>query len=139
MSYRGVFLRRLTTVPPEEIESKFEEFTFSRVQNGIESTFSMNYTKMAKRPRSCSAVILSVEADRTAVVEYDEKYYSWVVPDGIMVDRLMETDDYEIQITHTKENRALINIVCVRSLKTYLCQEINPLSKKDLEEWVVDE
>lgn len=93
---------------------------------------------MPKRERRSSAEIIQVNADGTAVVEYGGKRYYWYVPDGVVLNKITDVNEFDMTIVHNCEHRAMLEIVEVRSDETYLRQEINPLSHKDVEEWVVD-
>lgn len=94
---------------------------------------------MPKRQRRSSAEVVQVNNDGTAIVEQDGKRYYWYVPEHIELRTVTDTSQYDIVIIHNFENRAMIDIVNVRSEESCLRQEINPLSRKDVEEWVVDE
>lgn len=93
---------------------------------------------MPKRQRRNSAEVVQVNPDGTAIVEHDSKQYCWVVPNGIMLDKLTDLNEYNMTIIHDYEYRALINITSVRNYHRYLLQQINPLKHKDLNEWVAD-
>jgi hypothetical protein len=93
---------------------------------------------MPKRERRSSAEIIYVNANGTAIVEHAGKQYFWHIPEDVILDRLTDTNEFEISIIHNREHRAMIDIMSVRKDECYLRQEINPLKYKDSEEWVVD-
>lgn len=93
---------------------------------------------MPKRERRSSAEVVEVNADGTAIVEHDGKRYYWYIPDGVPMNKITDVNEFDMTIVHNCEHRAMLEIVEVRSDETYLRQEINPLSHKDVEEWVVD-
>ena len=94
---------------------------------------------MPKRQRRSSAEITQVNSDGTAIVEYGSKQYHWHIPEGIVLNKVTDVNEFEITIVHNFEHRAMIDIITVRNEEFYLRQEINPLKYKDVEEWVVDE
>lgn len=94
---------------------------------------------MPKRQRRSSAEVVQVNQDGTAVVESGDKQYCWYVPENISLDKIIDTNEFEIAIIHNFENRAMIDIVSIRKDEMYLRQEVNPLKYKDSDDWVVDE
>lgn len=94
---------------------------------------------MTKRPRRSSAEIIEINEDGSVTVESCGKQYHWIIPSDVAITKITDTNEYDMKIVHTCEHRALINIVSVRNERTYLRQEINPLSHKHVDEWVVDE
>lgn len=97
-----------------------------------------NFNKMPKRRRSSSAEIVKIDEDGTAVVEYKGRLYAWFVPSDVSVEKIQDTNEYEIQIIHNFEHKAMIDITDIRQDQTVLRQEINPLEHKNVDEWVVD-
>ena len=93
---------------------------------------------MSKRQRDSSTVIIQMNDDGWAVVDYHGKFYSWNVPRDMELGKLIDTSRYEISIIHNPENRAMINIVDIRTEEVHLCQEVNPFEFKDIDEWVID-
>jgi hypothetical protein len=93
---------------------------------------------MPKRQRRSSAEVVQINSDGTAIVEQEGKRYCWYIPEGVVLNRLTDVNEYDMMIIHNCEHRAMLEIVDVRSDETYIRQEINPLSHKDVEEWVVD-
>lgn len=92
---------------------------------------------MAKRSREAS---LEFEMkDGFVVVKYAGKEYAWFVPEDKDFKTIVENPLYECSIIHNFENRAMFNVEDLRNNDDILRQEINPLSKKDVGEWVVDE
>jgi hypothetical protein len=94
---------------------------------------------MAKRARRTSAEIVEVNEDGSATVESRGKQYHWIIPSDIVLTKITDTNEFDMTVVHTSEHRAMIDIVSVRNDRTYLRQEINPLSHKHVDEWVVDE
>jgi hypothetical protein len=94
---------------------------------------------MSKRQRDSSTVVVHLNDDGSAVVDYFGKMYYWTIPDHIDLQKATDTSRYEITIIHNPEHRAMIDIVNIRTGEPYLRQEINPLAYKDVAEWVVDE
>lgn len=93
---------------------------------------------MPKRVRRSSAEIVQVNTDGTAVVEYNGRQYYWHIPDCVSLNKITDVNEYDITIVHNSENRAMLDIVEVRSEDIFLRQEVNPLSHKDVQEWVID-
>lgn len=93
---------------------------------------------MPKRQRRSSAEIIQDNADGTAIVEYGGRRYYWYIPDGVVLGKITDVNEFDMTIVHNREHRAMLEIVEVRSDETFLRQEINPLSYKDVDEWVVD-
>lgn len=93
---------------------------------------------MSKRQRDSSTVIIQMNDDGWAVIDYHGKFYAWNVPPDMEVGKLIDTSRYEISIIHNPEHRAMIDIVNIRTEETYLRQEVNPLAYKDVDEWVID-
>lgn len=93
---------------------------------------------MSKRQRDSSTVIIQMNDDGWAVIDYHGKFYSWNVPGDIDIDKVMDTSRYDISIIHNAERRAMIDIVDIRTEEIYLRQEVNPFEFKDIDEWVID-
>ncbi len=94
---------------------------------------------MPKRQRRSSAEIVKINSDGTAVLEYCGKQYHWNIPEDVELRKITDTSQFDIVVIHNVEKRAMIEIVYVRSEESYLRQEINPITHKNVEEWVVDE
>lgn len=92
---------------------------------------------MAKRTREPSVEFEM--KDGFVVIKYSGKEYAWFPPTHITLDNLLNDPRYEPRVIHNFENRAMFNIEDLRNNEDVLRQEINPLSKKDIDEWVVDE
>lgn len=93
---------------------------------------------MSKRQRDSSTVIIQMNDDGWAVVDYHGKFYSWNVPNDVDINKIMDASQYEITIIHNAERRAMIDIVNIRTEEIYLRQEVNPFEFKDIDEWVID-
>ena len=92
---------------------------------------------MAKRAREPSVEFEM--KDGFVVIKYSGKEYAWFPPSDMKLDTILSDPTFERSIIHNFENRAMFNIEDLRKNEDILRQEINPLSKKDVEEWVVDE
>jgi hypothetical protein len=92
---------------------------------------------MTKRTREPS-----VEFDMMngfVVLKYGGKKYAWFPPDDVAYNNFLNDPTFECSIIHNSFGQAMFNVENLRICEDVLRQEINPLDKKDVNEWVVDE
>ena len=92
---------------------------------------------MTKRTRESS--IEFEKTDTFVVIKYGGKKYAWFPPDDTKYNTFVSDPTFECSIIHNSFGQAMINVENLRDCEDVLRQEINPLDKKDIEEWVVDE
>jgi len=73
------------------------------------------------------------------VLKYGGKKYAWHPPSDIPHNSFLNDPMFECTIIHNSVGQAMLNVEDLRKNEDVLRQEINPLDKKDVEEWVVDE
>lgn len=73
------------------------------------------------------------------VLKYDGKKYAWFPQDDTTHNVFLNDPMFECSIIHNAYGQAMFNVEDLRNNEDVLRQEINPLDKKDVEEWVVDE
>jgi hypothetical protein len=92
---------------------------------------------MTKRTRESTLEFMMM--DDFVVISYNGKKYAWFPPDGVSYKNFLTDPKFECTIIHNSFGQAMLNVEDLRNCEDVLRQEINPLDKKDIEEWVVDE
>jgi hypothetical protein len=92
--------------------------------------------KMCKRTRESSISIKETFDDYTIIEWGGKEYAVFHLEDAVV--KMFNTPDYNCEIIHNDENKAMISIEYIQTGELILRQEINSVKCKDIEEWTED-
>lgn len=91
---------------------------------------------MTKRSREPSIEFEMM--DTFIVIKYYQKRYAWYPPADVAYTNFLNDPTFDCSIIHNSYGQAMFNVEDLRKSEDVLRQEVNPLDKKDTEEWVID-
>lgn len=91
---------------------------------------------MGKRTRE-SQISIKETFDNHVVIEWNNKEYAVFHLDQEYI-RMFDMPEYNCEIIHNVEKRAMLNIENIRTGVLIRRQEVNPAKYKDVDDWVQD-
>ncbi len=91
---------------------------------------------MSKRTREQSVEFI-IHNDHTEI-RYGNKGYYWEHPANTNLEKLINNAEFDFNILHNFENKAMLNVEHLRDNKSIIRYKINPIQFGYNVEWLVD-